>query len=399
MKNGLDISSFGATDTGCVRENNEDTLITMQLWDMRHTLLVAIDGMGGEEGGEVAAEIARKTIIEFLTNNRDGSVLGLLKQAMALANNEIVKAAEEDPRLHRMGCVATAGIVSLDEATLYVAHVGDSRLYRYSRGELTKLTHDHSLVGYQEEQGLLTEEQAMHHPRRSVIERCLGSGMHTADERGFIDGSLFPLVGGETFVFCSDGLCDMVTSAQIAECLRNNKTVEDKCLALIEAAKDAGGKDNVTVIVADITDSNPPTTTAADAAPAAPGAKSGNAARGGNAVSAVSLRKQRMGTLAILVVAGLVLLTAGFFLGRCTASQAEEPLTTGKQGRAGWLPQGKGGADTVKKDTVKYVANPAVDDRDGTNGKENGETHGENNGGKSNGQKSETNQQSDKQGR
>ena len=103
MKNGLDISSFGATDTGCVRENNEDTLITMQLWDMRHTLLVAIDGMGGEEGGEVAAEIARKTIIEFLTNNRDGSVLGLLKQAMALANNEIVKAAEEDPRLHRMG--------------------------------------------------------------------------------------------------------------------------------------------------------------------------------------------------------------------------------------------------------------------------------------------------------
>ena len=242
MKNGLDISSFGATDTGCVRENNEDTLITMQLWDMRHTLLVAIDGMGGEEGGEVAAEIARKTIIEFLTNNREGSVLGLLKQAMTLANNEIVKAAEEDPRLHRMGCVATAGIVSLDEATLYVAHVGDSRLYRYSHGELTKLTHDHSLVGYQEEQGLLTEEQAMHHPRRSVIERCLGSGMHTADERGFIDGSLFPLVGGETFVFCSDGLCDMVTSAQIAECLRNNKTAEDKCLALIEAAKDDNGR-------------------------------------------------------------------------------------------------------------------------------------------------------------
>lgn len=398
MKNGLDISSFGATDTGCVRENNEDTLITMQLWDMRHTLLVAIDGMGGEEGGEVAAEIARKTIIEFLTNNRDGSVLGLLKQAMALANNEIVQAAEEDPRLHRMGCVATAGIVSLDEATLYVAHVGDSRLYRYSRGELTKLTHDHSLVGYQEEQGLLTEEQAMHHPRRSVIERCLGSGMHTADERGFIDGSLFPLVGGETFVFCSDGLCDMVTSAQIAECLRNNKTAEDKCLALIEAAKDAGGKDNVTVIVADITDSNPTTTAAADAAPAAPGAKRGNAARGGKAVSAVSLRKQRMGTLAILVVAGLVLLTAGFFLGRCTAPKAEEPLTTGKQGRPGWLPSDKKGADKAK-DTVIYVANPAVDGQDGTKGEKVGETKGEKDGKKSNGQSSETNQQSDKQGR
>ena len=103
------------------------------------------------------------------------------------------------------------------------------------------------------------------------------------------------------------------------------------------------------------------------------------------------MRKQRLGTLAILVVAGLVLLTAGFFLGRCTAPKAEEPLTTGKQGRAGWLPQGKGGADTVKKDTVKYVAKPAVNGQDGNNGEKVGE--------KSNGQKSETNQQSDKQGR
>ena len=89
-------------------------------------------------------------------------------------------------------------------------------------------------------------------------------------------------------------------------------------------------------------------------------------------------------------MAGLVLLTAGFCLGRCTAPKAEEPLTTGSKGRPGWLPSDKKGADKAK-DSVKYVANPAVDGQDGTNGKEDG--------GKSNGQKSETNQQSDKQGR
>lgn len=248
----IQISFYGATDKGRVRTNNEDTLIAQYLWDDRHILLAAIDGMGGEEGGEVAAAIARDTMAAYLNSHRNDTMLNLVKRAMAEANNEIVRQKELQPKYRRMGCVATAGIIDAEEETLSIAHVGDSRLYRYGNGELAKLSHDHSLVGYQEEQGILTEEQAMHHPRRSVIERCLGDENHEPDDKGFIEAGVFPLVSGETYVFCSDGLSDVLTSAQIAGCLNPASSPADECRKLIDRANEAGGKDNITVVVAQV---------------------------------------------------------------------------------------------------------------------------------------------------
>lgn len=250
----LQISYFGATDAGRIRSNNEDVFIAQTIWDERHFLLAAIDGMGGEEGGEIAAEIAKESIIKYLSEFQNDKVLNLIKRAVADANNEIIRQKEVHPQYRRMGCVATAGIIDLDAQTLSIAHVGDSRLYRYSNGELSKLTHDHSLVGYQEEQGILTEEQAMKHPRRSVIERCLGNDNHLADDKSFIEASVFPLINGETFIFCSDGLCDVLTSTQIAECIQPNRTPEDECKVLIDKANEAGGKDNITVVIAQVSE-------------------------------------------------------------------------------------------------------------------------------------------------
>lgn len=249
------VSFFGATDIGRVRTNNEDTFIAQYIWDDRHILLAAIDGMGGEEGGEIAADIAKNSIIKYLSDFQNDTVLNLIKCALADANNEIIRYKEVQPQYRRMGCVATAGIIDLDEETLSIAHVGDSRLYRFSDGELSKLTHDHSLVGYQEEQGILTEEQAMKHPRRSVIERCLGSENHLADDKSFIEAGVFPLIKGEKFIFCSDGLSDVLTSAQISECLKPESSVEDECLKLIERTNEAGGKDNITVVIAHVIES------------------------------------------------------------------------------------------------------------------------------------------------
>lgn len=364
MTNGLDILYFGATDVGCVRTNNEDTLIAMQLWDLNHTLLVAIDGMGGEEGGEVAAEIARQTIVDFLSQHRDGNILALLKQALTLANNNIIAKAEENPRLHRMGCVATAGIFALDDATLYVAHVGDSRLYRYSQGELTKLTHDHSLVGYQEEQGILTEEQAMHHPRRSVIERCLGGEIHNADDRGFIDGAMFPLVGGESYIFCSDGLCDMLTSAQIADCLGKSASAEQKCLTLIEAAKDAGGKDNITVIVADISGSEPTNIVFDDETTVPKAADNADNADGTDNDSAKTnvdkkpkacplSKSPKWANIALHIAAAAAIFAAGFFAGRCSTPEAEEIVVQKPEGKPGWMKTKKTVKDSIDvKDSI-----------------------------------------------
>lgn len=252
------VSFFGATDIGRVRTNNEDTYIAQYIWDDRHILLAAIDGMGGEEGGEIAAEIAKDSIIKYLSDFQNDTVLNLIKCAVADANNQILRYKEVQPQYRRMGCVATAGIIDLDEETLSVAHVGDSRLYRFSDGELSKLTHDHSLVGYQEEQGILTEEQAMKHPRRSVIERCLGSENHLADDKAFIEAGVFPLIKGEKFLFCSDGLCDVLTSACISECLKSESSPEEECLKLIERTNEAGGKDNITVVLAHVIESGEP---------------------------------------------------------------------------------------------------------------------------------------------
>lgn len=252
MNPSMEIEYFGATDIGRVRTNNEDIFITMPIWDEFHILLVVIDGMGGEEGGEIASCIARDALIKYLAEFHDDTPLNLIKRAVADANNEIVRQKEIQPKYARMGCVATAGIIDVQTLTLSIAHVGDSRLYRYSNGELTKLTHDHSMVGYQEEQGILTEREAMNHPRRSIIERCLGEDLHLADDVSFIEGGVFPLIENDIFLFCSDGLSDILSSAEIAEVLKQNKTANIICQDLIDKANFAGGKDNITVVYAKV---------------------------------------------------------------------------------------------------------------------------------------------------
>ena len=130
-----------------------------------------------------------------------------------------------------------------------MAHVGDSRLYGFHNGELKKLSHDHSLIGYREEIGDLTEEEAMHHPHRNVIGRDVGSQKHKANDDDFIEAQVFPLLPNTTLLFCSDGLTDMITSSKIASILRQKTGLEEKADALINAALEAGGKDNVTVVL------------------------------------------------------------------------------------------------------------------------------------------------------
>lgn len=252
MKSSVKI--YGGTDMGRVRRNNEDAFICQHIWDDSHVLCAAIDGLGGYEGGEVAAEIARTTIISYLNDFAFPEYGQLLKGAVIEANNEIVRQHQARPKVSQMGCVASVGLFDLSAGFLYIAHVGDSRIYQFSDGVLKKLTHDHSLVGYREEIGEMTEEAAMHHPRRNVIDRYLGECELPADTDGYIEMSIFPLHGDARYLFCSDGLTDMITSAQIKEILSEGITVEGQVKSLIAKANEAGGKDNVTVVIADITE-------------------------------------------------------------------------------------------------------------------------------------------------
>lgn len=243
---------FGQTDVGRVRTNNEDNFIVCNIWDDEHVLAVVIDGVGGYEGGEVAAEIARETIYEYLVNNPDGDALELLKKAVIYANNSIYRQRKANHELGSMSCVLTASIVELDSMRVNIAHVGDTRLYQYSAGQMEKLSHDHSLIGYREEIGELTEEEAMCHPQRNIISRDVGSVELGDDDTSHIEVASYPLENKTQLLLCSDGLCDMITSVQMAEVLSKGMPVEEKVAGLIEAALDAGGRDNVTVIVVDI---------------------------------------------------------------------------------------------------------------------------------------------------
>lgn len=243
---------FGATNQGMVRTNNEDAYICQKIWDESHILCAAIDGLGGYEGGEIAAELARTTIIKHLEDFASRKIGELLKASLIAANNEIIRQHEARPKVSQMGCVASVGIIDLSQGVISIAHVGDSRIYQFVNGELKKLTHDHSLVGYREETGELSEVDAMNHPKRNVIDKFLGEQHLNFDSESYVEVSVWPITGDTQYLFCSDGLTDLVTSAQISNILSSEESIKEKVGNLISSANEAGGKDNITVVLSDI---------------------------------------------------------------------------------------------------------------------------------------------------
>lgn len=250
------ITFFGNTDVGRIRTNNEDAFIAQYLWDDKSILAVAIDGVGGYEGGEVASSLAQKCIIEYLESYSNGERLELLKQAVIFANNRIYSERKNLPQYGNMSCVLTAILIETENKIIHMAHIGDTRLYQYADNTLTKLSHDHSLVGYREEIGELTEEEAMNHPQRNVISRDVGSQYLESSGKEYIEFATFPLLPNSSLLLCSDGLSDMVTAEQIKCILEQDLPVQEKVNDLIALANSAGGKDNVTIVLIESLDSD-----------------------------------------------------------------------------------------------------------------------------------------------
>lgn len=239
---------YGQTDMGRQRTNNEDAFVLESL-DENTVLAVAIDGVGGYEGGEVAAAIAQKEIPDYMKKYNRGERLELLKQAVVSANNAIVEQRQLDPERANMSCVLTSALIDKERKVVDMVHVGDTRMYQFHHGNLSKLSHDHSLIGYREEIGDLKEEEAMHHPQRNVISRDVGSELHEVEDQDFLEAGEFPLLPNSIFLFCSDGLTDLITSKQIKGVLELPDSLEAKTQMLIDAANEAGGKDNITVVL------------------------------------------------------------------------------------------------------------------------------------------------------
>lgn len=231
-------STFGSrTDVGCVREHNEDSLVVAP------PLYVVCDGMGGHAAGEVASEIAVNVIADRAPATPDAAALG---QAVEEANLAIIQAAREGVGRAGMGCTCTAAI--LENERLIVAQVGDSRAYLLHGGTLQQITRDHSLMADFIEAGQITPEEARVHPQRSVITRALGSDPRTQPDLFEINVNT-----GDRLLICSDGLTSMIEDYEIEDILNRTPDPQIAASKLVNAAIAAGGHDNVTVIVVNVT--------------------------------------------------------------------------------------------------------------------------------------------------
>ena len=232
------LTSFGSrTDIGCLRDHNEDSLVVTP------PLFAVADGMGGHAAGEVASEIAVRALSELAPEHPDGEALG---RAIEEANRAVIQAAREGRGRQGMGTTMTAAM--LEGERLVIAQVGDSRAYLLHQGKLQQLTRDHSLMADMIEAGQLTPEEARTHPQRSVITRALGSDAHLHPDIYEIN-----VETGDRLLICSDGLSGMIFDDQIENTLRRVQDPQRCASQLVNEAIAAGGHDNVTVIVADVT--------------------------------------------------------------------------------------------------------------------------------------------------
>jgi protein phosphatase len=244
----------GVTDTGRRRRRNEDAFVC------EPPLFAIADGMGGAQAGELASRLAAAAIEEAgaAVVDEEG-VAG----AVRAANARIFERSSTDPAVAGMGTTATVALVDERAGTLTLAHVGDSRAYRYRDATLEQLTTDHSLVAELVRSGRLTEAEAAVHPHRSVITRALGT---EADVE--VDTRTLDLVPGDLVLLCSDGLSAMVRDDEIARLLEESGLDPYAASeALVRAANAAGGEDNVTVVVFELAEGEPRSTPAPAAEP------------------------------------------------------------------------------------------------------------------------------------
>src|ERR687898_1574109 len=234
------LEHHGVTDPGKVRKNNEDSLLVGEGRD--ETLFAVADGIGGFEAGEVASSIATEALKELEPSTP-------LKDAIREANRRILAAARGDEKLSGMGTTVVAMRFggTREEPAAEISHVGDSRAYLLRGGDLTPVTEDHSLVAELVRSGDLTRAQASEHPQKNLITRALG-----AEEEVEVDTVVLPVEVGDRLLLCSDGLSDMVPEAKIGEILSSANDPEGGARALVSAALDGGGADNITVVVIDV---------------------------------------------------------------------------------------------------------------------------------------------------
>ncbi len=246
------IESFARTDVGCVRGENQDRIFA----DHRLGAFIVADGMGGQKHGEIAAELAVSSLRYYLESSQDrfdvtwpfGYDYNLsvdanrLTTGIQLANQHVFRYAQKGPEYSGMGTTVAALLISGFQ--IISANVGDSRVYRFRRNELTQLSQDDTFVNYIAQRGGLTADEIRNHPMRNVLTQAAGS--QDALEVHIREDSA---ESGDHYLICSDGLHSVIQENEIAAILTSRKSLEETVDRLIEAAKTAGGPDNVSSIL------------------------------------------------------------------------------------------------------------------------------------------------------
>ncbi len=237
---------FAAVDPGRARSNNEDSVAI----DASVSLAVLADGMGGYNAGEVASNMATtfiraelgRWLREASSQASDAEVRRAMDICVDNANRAIFNAANSNPQYAGMG--TTLVVAVFRDTRLMLGHVGDSRCYRLRAGRLQQITRDHSLLQEQIDAGLITPEQAAFSVNKNLVTRAVG-----VEDTVLLETHQHDVLPDDLYLLCSDGLSDMLPDAGIGQLLMSSETLEGRSRALIAAANDAGGKDNISVIV------------------------------------------------------------------------------------------------------------------------------------------------------
>ena len=239
------------TDTGRARDNNEDSVA----FDEATNTAVLADGMGGYNAGEIASGMAtafiKSELSRWLSEAGPAVKSKEVRRAMEIcvdnANLSIYNAANSNAQYSGMGTTLVVGVIH--DNMLLLGHIGDSRCYRVRGGVLEQITRDHSLLQEQIDAGLVTPEQAQHSNIKNLVTRALG-----VEEVVLLEVNEYPVEAGDIYLMCSDGLSDMVDDTSIARIISGQPDLSSRARALVEAANEAGGRDNISVLLVEVSD-------------------------------------------------------------------------------------------------------------------------------------------------
>ena len=238
---------FGASHIGRVRLKNEDAIfVSNTLIGNLNNLYIVADGMGGHKAGNIASTKAIEAYVDNVKNSIDEEALDTMVSAIAMANKVVYNLSNSNEEYSNMGTTLVA--CTINDSNAYIAHIGDSRVYKISGTNIEQVTNDHSYVAEMVRAGKMTKEEAITHPQRSCITRAIGTDMVA-----IADGLIVKVEPEDKILLCSDGLSNMIDEKVLLE-IGNNEgmNTEDKVELLIELANAKGGLDNISVILIDL---------------------------------------------------------------------------------------------------------------------------------------------------